>query len=84
MQLEQRVRDGVERIGEIAPLSPMAKLEIDGVLTALCETVATESWSAAFEVAARCAERRGSREVAAAIRALIPTGGAAAGEPDRV
>jgi hypothetical protein len=27
VQLEQRVRDGVERIGEIAPLSPMAKLE---------------------------------------------------------
>lgn len=37
--IEGLVRAAVERIAEIAPLSPMAKLEIDAVLGALCESV---------------------------------------------
>ncbi len=35
--MEKLVRNAVERIAEIVPLTPMAKLEIDAVLTALCD-----------------------------------------------
>lgn len=37
------VHNTVERIGAIAPLSPMAKIEINAVLTALCDEVAARA-----------------------------------------
>ena len=33
------VTDALDRLADIVPLTPLARLEIDGVLTALCEAV---------------------------------------------